>query len=196
MLAMAERLAGHGFTVALPDLYYRGGPYEPADVKATFVDGPERQRLMKLARTMTTSGIERDVGAVLDFLGERAVGCVGYCMGGRGALIAAAAHGSRIAAAASIHGARLAIDAPDSPHLRAAEMRAEVYAAVAAIDPYFDEAERQRLAAALETAGVRHTIEVYEGVEHGFAVPDNPSYDRAAAERHWERILALFERTL
>jgi carboxymethylenebutenolidase len=199
LLAMAERLAGHGYTVALPDLYYRAGPYEPADAKAAFVDGPELDRLKRLARTITNAGVERDIGAVLAMLeadGATAVGCVGYCMGGRFALIAAGAFGARIAAAASIHGGQLATHALDSPHLRAASMRAEIYVGVAQIDPYFTDDERARLASALGTAGVRHTIEVYQGAEHGFAVSDMPVYQSAETERHWERVLDLFARNL
>jgi carboxymethylenebutenolidase len=199
LFAMAERIAGHGYTVALPDLYYRAGPYEPADAKAAFVDGPELDRLKRLARTITNVGIERDIGAVLAMLetdGATAIGCVGYCMGGRCALIAAGAFGPRIAAAASIHGARLATDALDSPHLLAGSVRAEIYVAVAQLDPYFTDDERARLASAFVTAGVRHTIEDYAGVEHGFAVPDIPVHDNAAAERHWKCVLELFARNL
>jgi carboxymethylenebutenolidase len=47
------------------------------------------------------------------------------------------------------------------------------------------------LEAALAAAGVRHTIERYHG-KHGFAVPDHPVYDEAAAARHWDTLLALF----
>jgi carboxymethylenebutenolidase len=75
-------------------------------------------------------------------------------------------------------------------------IRAELYVGIAQIDPYFTDDERARLASALVTAGVRHTIEVYEGAEHGFAVPDVPAYNGAAAERHWDCVLDLFARNL
>jgi carboxymethylenebutenolidase len=39
-------------------------------------------------------------------------------------------------------------------------------------------------------------VELYPGVEHGFAFPKRPAYDKAAAERHWERLIALFRRRL
>ena len=43
----------------------------------------------------------------------------------------------------------------------------------------------------LTEAGVTHTIETYPA-HHGFAVADNPSYDEAAAERHWQAMEKLF----
>ncbi len=91
-------------------------------------------------------------------------------MGGSLALTAAGRHPERVAAAASFHGARLATAAPDSPHLLAGRMRAQIYVGIAGIDASFTPEEQQRLEAALTHAGVRHTISVYEGVEHGFAV--------------------------
>ena len=39
-------------------------------------------------------------------------------------------------------------------------------------------------------------IEVYPGTHHGFAFPKRPVYNRAAAERHWERLLARYRRNL
>jgi carboxymethylenebutenolidase len=49
----------------------------------------------------------------------------------------------------------------------------------------------------LQEAGTPHRIEWYPGVEHGFVFPLRVGiYDRAAAERHWERLFSLFDRTL
>jgi carboxymethylenebutenolidase len=39
-------------------------------------------------------------------------------------------------------------------------------------------------------------VEVYPGTHHGFAFPKRPVYHRDAAERHWERLLALYRRNL
>jgi len=146
--------------------------------------------------------VMRDTAAFLNFLGPQPfvagekVGCVGYCMGGGFALSAAGTFPERVAAAASFHGGRLATDHTDSPHLLAEKMRAEVYVGVAGIDPHFPDDERQRLEDALDAAGVRSVVEVYSGAHHGFAVPGLPVYDREASERHWQRLLELFGRTL
>jgi acetyl esterase/lipase len=53
----------------------------------------------------------------------------------------------------------------------------------------------ERFTAALAEAGVPHQIELYPGVAHGFAVPDLPPYNTDAAERHWERVLAMLRET-
>jgi carboxymethylenebutenolidase len=198
---MAERLASNGYHVLLPDLYYRSGPVKPFDAATVFKGGPELDRLMSLHKSINNKLVMEDTASFLDFLGcqpsvaGQKIGCVGYCMGGAFALSAAGTFPDRIAAAASLHGARLATDQPDSPHLLAPKMRAGVYVGVAGIDPHFTPEEKQRLESALQAAGVEHEVEVYPAVKHGFAVNDTPVYDRPASERHWQQILKLF-RTL
>jgi carboxymethylenebutenolidase len=124
------------------------------------------------------------------------IGTVGYCMGGALSLTAAGIRPDRVAAAASIHGARLATDAPDSPHLLAPEMLGEIYVGVSEIDPWLAPGETDRLETALKKSGANATVEIYPGVQHGFAVPGLPIYDREASERHWDRLLALLARNL
>ena len=117
-------------------------------------------------------------------------------MGGALSLTAAGIRPDRVAAAASFHGARLATDAPDSPHLLAPEMLGEIYVGVSEIDPYLADGETVRLETALKQAKVNATVEIYPGVHHGFAVPGLPIYDKEASEHHWDCLLALFARNL
>jgi carboxymethylenebutenolidase len=195
---MGERLASNGYNVLLPNLYYRSGLTKPFDPKTAFTGGPEKDRLMALYQSINNRLVMQDTASFLDFLEREPTvspgkfGCVGYCMGGPFALSAAGTFPGRIAAAASFHGARLATDQPDSPHLLAPKMRAGIYVGIAAIDASFTVDQQQRLEAALQSAGVRHSVEVYPGAKHGFAVTDNAAYDQAASERHWERLLQLF----
>ncbi len=199
---MSERLASNGYNVLLPDLYYRSGPHKPFDPKTAFIGGPEKDRLMALYQSINNRLVMQDTASFLDFLEREPTvspgrfGCVGYCMGGPFALSAAGTFPDRIAAAASFHGGRLATDQPDSPHLLAPKMRAEIYVGIAGIDPHFTVEERQRLEAALQSAGVKHTLEVYTDVKHGFAVTDTVAYDGAASEQHWQRLLQLFAENL
>jgi len=200
--AMAERLASNGYFVLLPNMYYRAGEQPPIDVKTALSDPVQQKRLMALVQSVTNAGTARDTTTFLDFLSHdprvkgAKVGCVGYCMGGPLALTAAGSFPDRVAAAASIHGANVANDRPDSPHLLAPKMRGKVYIGVAEVDPWLQPGETDRLKAALEAAGTNHTVELYPGVQHGFAANGTPMYERTAAERHWERILALFRETL
>jgi carboxymethylenebutenolidase len=200
---MAARFASHGYYVLLPNMFYRSGPFAPFDAATVFKGGgPEMDRLMALVRSVDFAAAMRDTRAFLDALEREPlvtaakVGCVGYCLGGGFSVTAAGTYPDRVAAAASLHGSRLATDAPDSPHLLAERMRGTLYIGVAEVDRNHTPEVTRRLEAALDRAGVAHTIEVYPGVAHGFAVDDTPPYDRAAAERHWERVLDLFRKTL
>jgi carboxymethylenebutenolidase len=198
---MAQRLASHGYYVLLPDLYYRAGSL-PHNPDTAFKEGPDRDRRMALMRSINNKLIMEDTAAFLDFFDRQPgvkppkVGCVGYCMGGAFALSAAGTFPDRIAAAASLHGARLATEAPDSPHLLAPKMKAALYIGIAGLDPHFTPEEKQRLESALTTAHVKHTTEIYPNAKHGFAVTDHPVYDRPAAEQHWQRLLSLFTENL
>jgi carboxymethylenebutenolidase len=202
MLQLGERLATHGYFVLLPDLFYRAGPYEPMDPRAVFSDPGKRKVLMeKYFAVATSANIMADTRAFLDHLAGQqdvkpgGIGITGYCMGGRLALIAAGTYPDQIVAAASYHGGRLATDDPDSPHRLASRVRARVYVAGATEDQSFPDDMKERLQKALTDAGVDHEIETYPA-KHGWVFYDFPVYDAAAAERHWETMLALFEAKL
>jgi carboxymethylenebutenolidase len=202
VLEIGERLATSGYFVLLPDLFYRSGPYEPMNPQAVFADPEKRKVLLeKFFAPATPANIMSDTGAFLDYLAAQqdvkpgGIGTTGYCMGGLMSLTAAATYSDRIVAAASYHGGRLASDAPDSPHLLAPKIKARVYVAGAIEDPSFPDEMKARLEAALTKAGVDHTIETYQA-KHGWVFRDTPVYDAAAAERHWQTMLALFDAKL
>jgi carboxymethylenebutenolidase len=198
---MAQRLASHGYVVAVPNLYYRT-PFTPFDPKQVAVEGSERNRFKSMVASLNGPMVMRDTAVVLKHLdglpSVRApkVGALGYCMGGGYALAAAGTFPDRVVVAASFHGGSLATDKPDSPHLLAKKMRGRVYVGAAGHDPTFPDEQRQRLDAALSEAGVTYTIETYEQAKHGFAVNGHLVYDKDASERHWERLLHLLEDTL
>ncbi len=202
MFEMCDRLARNGYFVVLPNLYYRAGEYAPFDPKTAFSQPDERERLMKLMQTTGIAKVIQDTASIFEYLDNvpgadsRKVGCVGYCMGGKFALTAAAAFPDRVKAAASFHGGSLATDKPDSPHLLASKMYGRVYIGVAGMDKGFTEEEKQRLENALRAAEVRYKLEVYQGAAHGFAVNGTPVFDRVAAEKHWDRLFELFAESL
>jgi carboxymethylenebutenolidase len=199
----AARIAGLGYVVLLPDVFYRSGEIPAFDKATVWSDPPERDRLMALVRSITPDRIRMDGGAYLDALAARPdvrkdrVGVVGYCMGGRLAFLTAAMHPERVRAAASFHGGGLVTDAPDSPHRLAADIRASVYLGVADQDRGCTPEHQGALAAALAAADVEYCIELYRGKKHGFAVPDHHgAYDPAAAERHVRRLEGFLRETL
>ena len=201
--SMAQRLADAGYFVAIPNLYYRTGPFEPFDPKKVFGgDESERLRFRSQIDSIDNTKVSRDTAAVLAFLAsapgvkQPSVGTVGYCMGGGFAISALGHFPERVVAAASFHGAALATDRDDSPHRLAKQMRGKLYVGVAGIDPGFPREQQDRLETALREGGVNYTLETYEGAKHGFAVTGHMVYDRDASERHWTRLLDLFDSTL
>lgn len=199
---MGERIAAAGYLVLLPNMFWREGElsFDPA---TAFTPGtPERERIMKVIGATTVAGAMKDTEAFLRFLDAEPrasaakIGCVGYCLGGGFALTAAGTFPERIAAAASIHGARLATDKPESPHLLVPKMRGEIYVGVAETDHGHTPEVTALLEKSFADAGVRGTVELYPGASHGFAPDDTPVYDKASSDRHFERILALFGRSL
>jgi carboxymethylenebutenolidase len=195
---MGERLSGLGYVVLVPDFYSRNGPYEPVDMRTAFQNKESGERIMRMMQGYTADLVVRDAQTFVDYLETLSekkpggVGTTGYCMGGRLSLITAANLGGAIAASASFHGGNIAKeDDPDSPHHKAAAIKATVYVAGAIEDQSFPEEQKDLLEKSLTEAGVTHTIETYPA-HHGFAVPDNPSYDEAAAERHWQAMESLF----
>lgn len=198
---MARRIASVGYYVMLPNLYYRSKVMElgplPADPNA-----PERKRMMELMASIDIPHVMDDTQSLLDYAATQSganakiVGAVGYCMSGRYAVNAAARWPDRVKAAASIYGVMLLTDRDDSPHTIAAKAKAELYFACAENDRWMPMDQVPPLRTALEKAGVRSEVEVYPKTEHGFAFPARPVYDKPSAERHWERLFALFARNL
>jgi carboxymethylenebutenolidase len=199
---MAQRLASHGYAVAIPNLYYRHGAFAPFDPHAVAAGGAERDRFRSMIGSISDTTVMQDTARLLDRLETHAavrsgaMAAVGYCMGGGFALSAAGTFPDRVVAAASFHGGSLATAKPDSPHLLAPAMRASIYIGVAGIDPTFDEAQRARLQSALDAAGVTYVLEIYEGAKHGFAVNEHLAYDKDASERHWNVLIQLLHNTL
>lgn len=200
LMQIGERLAKGGFLALVPDLFYRHGAYGPLDPKEAFA-GDFRAMVGPLMATTDSARAVQDTEAFLAYLDTRAdvvgkVGTVGFCMGGGMAIIAAGTYPDRVAAAASFHGSRLATDDPTSPHLQAPKIRAELYVAVADNDRSCPPEMVERFTRALDDAGVRYRCEFYHGASHGWMKTDFPVYDKAAAERGWSEMLALFDRAL
>jgi carboxymethylenebutenolidase len=167
-------------------------------MRTAFENKETAERIMGMMRAYTVDLAVRDAATFVDYLDSLpetapgGVGTTGYCMGGRLSLVAAANLGDRIVAAASFHGGNLAnAGDPDSPHQKADGIKAAVYVGGAIEDQSFPDEQKDLLEKSLSEAGVVHTIETYEA-HHGFAVPDNPSYDPDAAERHWTATETFF----
>ncbi|MFI9808782.1 dienelactone hydrolase family protein [Streptomyces sp. NPDC052301] len=201
--SMADRLAAAGYTVLVPNVFYRLGRTPVVDLPE-FIDPSADptiwERLGPVVGSLTPDLIERDADAYLRRLADSPsaadgpAAVTGYCMGARLAVWTAAGHPDRVAAAAGFHAGGLVVDGPDSPHLSAPRITAELYFGHAGDDPSLPPEQAARFEEALTAAGVRHICEIYEGARHGYTQADTPAYDRAADERHWAALLDLLER--
>jgi carboxymethylenebutenolidase len=198
---MTRRLATVSFYVLLPNLYYRAGRDAIFGPTVLDRDSPDRERMRAIRTKMTIPPVMADVGAMLAFVDARSevrpgpAGAHGYCMSGPYALAAAARYPDRIAAA-SFYGTWLVNDAEESPHLSLGKVRGEVYIACAEHDDLAPLPMVEELRGLFARAGTAGEIELYPGVHHGFAFPERWCYDKPAAERHWERLIALYRRRL
>ncbi|MFE6667542.1 dienelactone hydrolase family protein [Streptomyces sp. NPDC057697] len=201
--AMALELAGHGYYVLVPNVFYRHGP-APVVALPEHIGQEDRPalfaQLMPLIEAHTSERALRDADAYVAFLTAQPevdagpIATVGYCMGAVLAMRTAAAHPGRVAAVAGFHPGRLVTDAPDSPHLHLSGLTAEVYLAPAENDmtpEVIGELDR-----ALDATGVGHTTEVYAGTVHGYTMADTDAFDPSALQRHWDRLFPLLGRAL
>ncbi len=194
---MASRLATAGYYVMLPYLFYRGGAFREFGMSDE--DMHARRDLMA---SVTPTNIISDAEALLAVAAadpaarDGKVGAVGFCMSGGLTLALAKAFPQRVAAAASIHGAWMVRDTPDSPHLGLDAARAEVYLGWADNDPTAPAEQLDVVRAALDAAGVRYRYDFYTDAVHGYAPRGTDRYNRFASEQHWERVHSMMRRNL
>jgi len=193
MRAMAKRLAQEGYTVLVPNPYYRSAKAPGVPPGANFSNPADRQKITELRAPLTADAVAQDAK----------LGVFGYCMGGAMSVRAAAAVPDRVGAGASFHGGALVTDKPDSPHLLVPKIKAQYYFGVAANDDAGEPEAKTKLREAFDRAGAIAKIEVYEGCLHGWCVEDmplapggKPIYNEAQAERAWHELVTLFKRVV
>ncbi|WP_297480930.1 dienelactone hydrolase family protein [Ferrovum sp.] len=209
MRDMARRLAAEGYTVLVPNPFYRLTKAPGVGPDFDFQKPEDRARLSALRTPLTNENVMRDASAFVAFLDTQPfvsrkarMGVVGYCMGGLMTMQAAAGVPDRIGAGASFHGGGLVTDKLDSPHRLVQKMRAEYYFGIAANDDERQPEAKTELAEAFKAAKLPEKIEVYEGTLHGWCIRDmpiqggRPIYDELQAERAWGELLVLFRRVL
>ncbi len=199
---MAKRLAEQGYVVILVNVFYRNGR---SPVWAfPFKMGEERsmKRLGELRDPLTPEAMERDAAAYADFLAKEEgvsgarIGVVGYCFSGGMAMRTAAARPEKIGAAASFHGGQLYTEEQTSPHKVLPRVKARLYFGHADGDPYMPKDAIDNLEKALAAWGGKYQSEVYPGAKHSWTVPDSPVYDKAQADRAFQKMTEMFKASL
>ena len=200
---MGRRLASSGYAVLVPNPFYRTAKAPVLGPGFDFANPTDRAKLVPLMSPLTAEAVSRDAVAYFAFLDSQRVvnlkakaGVVGYCMGGPDTLRTAAALPDRIGAGCSFHGGGLVTDKPDSPHLLASKIKASYYFGIATNDDQRQPDARDKLRDAFAAAHLPATIEVYEGAQHGWCVPDGAVYNHDQAERAWANMLKLYKAAL
>lgn len=196
---MARSLAAQGYAVLAVNQYYRSAPSPVMESFSEYRTPQGPGKIKPMREALTPAAIMRDAAAFVAFLDgreevdkARGIGSSGYCMGGPFAVRSAAAVPGRMRAAASFHGADLVVQAPDSPHRLLAQTQASFLFAIARNDDARQPEDKTELRKAALAAGRPAEIEVYDA-DHGWCVPDSPAYDPDAADKAWQRTLALFD---
>jgi carboxymethylenebutenolidase len=204
---MGKRLAAQGYTVLVPNPFYRVTK-DPKIDTATFDFAKNRDVIQPLMNSITADGAaEKDAVAFVAWLDQqkevnksKKIGTQGYCMGGP-LVMRTAASSARIGAGGSFHGGGLVTNNPNSPHLLAPKIHARMYFGVAKNDDERQPDAKDKLKAALDAAHVANKIEVYPA-NHGWCMTDMPApanapiYSKPDAERAWGELLALYKQAL
>jgi carboxymethylenebutenolidase len=213
MRDIGKRIAAEGFSVLVPNPYYRASPASGIDLNPTtfsFANQDDMARLRKLMGGLQAPGVaEKDAAAYIAWLDaqkqvdkKKKIGTQGYCMGGPLVFKTCAAVPDRVGAGASFHGGGLVTDQPSSPHLLIPKMKAHLYVGIASNDDSRQPDAKTKLRDAFDAAKVPAEIEVYGGL-HGWCVPDmplqqdgKPTYNKPDAEKAWGKLVALYKSAL
>jgi carboxymethylenebutenolidase len=206
MRAMARRLAVDGYSVLVPNPFYRISKAPFSDISGfNFQNPADRAKITPLMASVNAAGAaEKDAVAYVAFLDaqkevnkSKKIGTQGYCMGGPLVVKTAATVPDRIGAGGSFHGGGLVTATPDSPHLLAPKIKARMYFGIAANDDQRQPDAKDKLKEAFAKGHAE--IEVYSQSQHGWCVPDMPApadapiYNKPDAERAWGKLVALYK---
>jgi carboxymethylenebutenolidase len=211
MREMAKRLAEDGYSVLVPNPFYRVGKAPFWTDASTVNFQADRAKIMPLMASVNAPGnAEKDAVAYIAFLDaqkqvnkQKKIGTQGYCMGGALVMRTAATVPDRVGAGGSFHGGGLVTKEPSSPHLLAPKIKAKMYFGIAMSDDKQQPDAKDKLKEAFIAANNPAEIEVYETCYHGWCVPDmpkqgdgSPTYNKAEADRAWGKLLGLYKGSL
>jgi carboxymethylenebutenolidase len=191
-------IAEWGYYVVSHDRYHRDGEWYVFDRStATEEDG---KRFFEVFLGASDERVAADLDALLDFVdgdpaaGPAPMGCIGYCIGGRSVLRALAAHPETFRVGVALHPSRCTTEEEDSPHLVVPSLTASLYVGFGADDKTQPPGDNTAFIEAVEALPTGE-VEIHEGANHGFAVPES-AYHPEAADRSYERARSLFDAAL
>jgi carboxymethylenebutenolidase len=195
----AALLAGHGFVVAVPEVYHEladAGTVLPYDAA-----GAERGNAHKTTKEL--AGYDEDAQVALDSLKSHPactgdLGVFGMCLGGHLALRAALNPGVKAAVcfyATDIHTRSLGMGMNDDTLDRLKEIKAELLMIWGRQDPHVPEEGRALIYQAMAAAGLHFTWHEFNAA-HAFLRDEGPRYDPELALNCYRMAVDLFRRKL
>jgi carboxymethylenebutenolidase len=199
---MGHRLAAAGYTVLVPNPFYRTRRAPIVTGSFDFNDKAAVAPIMKLRETLNDARIDSDADAFIKFLDaqkqtnrRKGAGVQGYCFSGPFAFHTGAVRSDRIRAVATFHGGGLVTKDPTSPHLLIPKTKASFVVAIARNDDQKQPEAKDVLKSTFAAAKRPALVEVYPA-DHGWCVPGSQAYDAASAERAWSELLRLYRSNL
>jgi carboxymethylenebutenolidase len=207
---LARKISVVGYYCIVPDLYYRFGRYrneyrnEKNEMMSYAALNPEQQkRVLEPLNMLTDEMSVKDTKSIVAFAlnGEEPVkkdgmGAIGYCLGGRLVIKVMGTYPDRFIAGATMHGTSMVTDASDSAHLFIKNMEGELYLGFAEHDHYATPEMIAAIEGQLKKRGLRYALEFHEGADHGYALPNRDIFHKAAYNRDWAHIFAMFHRQI
>ena len=194
---MARRIAGDGFYVILPDLFYRFGT-----IRFPFRNERTKVVWRAIMEHLSNADVVEDTRSILAYLDTQEVvkkgpkGCIGHCMSGRFITAAAGSFPDQFGAAASLYGVGIVTGREDSSHRLVEHIKAEMYFGFAEVDETVPDYVVPTLQRELDTHGIDHVLEVIPGTAHGFCFPDRDVYNEKEAERVHAHFIDMCRRNL
>ena len=190
------RIAQWGYYVVSHDRYHRAEPWYTMKSRSD----DEMKKMFSLVMGTTEAQVAEDLGAVLAWLPSDsaarggAMGCIGYCIGGRSVLGTIRDRGDQFRAAVGLHPSFCTTADADSPHLAVAPYTGSLYIGFGSADT-MQPASANRALIEATNALAKGEAEIHDGAEHGFGVYGRV-YHEAAAARSYERAKVMFDREL
>ena len=195
----AAMLAGHGYIVAVPEVYHE---YEAPGVALAYDQaGSDRGNFLKTHKPL--AAYDADARSTIEYLLSRPdctgrVGAMGICLGGHLAFRAAMHPGVAATVcfyATDIHSGTLGEGKHDDSLARAGEIRGELFMAWGRQDPHVPTEGRMKLLARLNELNTRLNWHEVNGA-HAFLRDEGARYDPELAHAMMTLVFDFFHRRL
>ena len=199
---MSRRIVSNGYNVILPNLFYRLGtegnyPFNKLLYKKS---KQELNNMLSAMENTTNTMIINDTKYIINYIdnnfkNRNGIGIVGYCMSGRFVVSCGAFYANKILAIASFYGVDILTEEDDSPHLFADKIKGDLYLAFAEKDRWVPNDILKKIKKTF-CKYKNCEIEIYPSTDHGFAFPERNTFVKKAAEKHWKKLINLFDKNL